>query len=98
MAVTDRGATALSAVYTFWDVRRAAESPGTFMILHQRQLARAWGMRWLYLGLAIEKSAVMRYKLGFVPHERRVGGVWRAYERGERGSLVLSPGSGAPAQ
>lgn len=95
VAVTDRGATALSAVYTFWDVGRAAESPGTFMILEQLALARAWGMRWLYLGLAIEKSAVMRYKLAFVPHERRVGGVWRAYERGPDGALVESPATGA---
>ena len=51
------------------------------MILRQLELAAEWGMRWLYLGLAIEKSPVMRYKLSFVPHERRVEGSWRRFER-----------------
>lgn len=92
VAVTDRGATSLSAVYTFWDVRRASLSPGTFMILSQLELARRWGLRWLYLGLAIEKSPVMRYKLDFVPHERRVGGEWTAYDRAPSGALVPAAG------
>lgn len=98
VAVADRGAAALSAVYTFWDVRREALSPGTFMILRELELARAWGMRWLYLGLAIEKSPVMRYKLAFVPHERRVGGSWREFGRGPGGVPVpqTRPRSGAP--
>ena len=98
VAITDRGATALSAVYTFWDVRRAALSPGTFMILQQLALARASGLRWLYLGLAIEKSAVMRYKLSFVPHERRRGGIWRQFERGPAGALVEHGSSGEPGR
>jgi arginyl-tRNA--protein-N-Asp/Glu arginylyltransferase len=53
VAITDRGARALSAVYTFWDPSHAALSLGTFSILTQLALARRWGLDWLYLGLAI---------------------------------------------
>lgn len=96
VAVTDRGHDSLSAVYTTWSPPRSSLSLGTYMILKQLELARGWGMRWLYLGLAIEKSAAMRYKLGFVPHERRVDGVWRRFERQDDGTLLdVGPGGGA---
>lgn len=91
VAIADRGAVALSAVYTIWDPAHAKRSLGTFMILEELALARRIGMRWLYLGLAIEKSPVMRYKLGFVPHERRVGGIWRTFDTDEAGRLIEVP-------
>jgi arginyl-tRNA--protein-N-Asp/Glu arginylyltransferase len=82
VAVTDRGARALSAVYTFWDPADAALSLGTFSILTQIALARAWGLDWLYLGLAIRENPSMAYKLAFLPHERRIGGAWHRFARG----------------
>jgi leucyl-tRNA---protein transferase len=97
VATTDRGETALSAVYTTWSPALASLSLGTFMILRQLELAQAWGKRWLYLGLAIEKSPAMRYKLGFVPHQRRVKGVWQRFGRAEGGALtLLGPGDTTP--
>ena len=82
VAVTDRGARALSAVYTFWDPAHAALSLGTYSILTQIALARAWGLDWLYLGLAIRENHAMAYKLAYLPHERRIGGAWRRFARG----------------
>jgi len=82
VAITDRGARALSAVYTFWDPTHAALSLGTFSILTQIALARRWELDWVYLGLAIRENPSMAYKLAFMPHERRIGGNWRRFARG----------------
>ena len=81
VAITDRGARALSAVYTFWDPSHAALSLGTYSILTQIALARRWGLDWLYLGLAIRENHSMAYKVAFMPHERRIGGTWRRFAR-----------------
>jgi leucyl-tRNA---protein transferase len=82
VAITDRGARSLSAVYTFWDPAFAALSLGTYSILSQIALARDWELDWLYLGLAIRENRSMAYKLAFMPHERRVDGAWQRFSRG----------------
>jgi leucyl-tRNA---protein transferase len=82
VAITDRGARSISAVYTFWDPAHAALSLGTFSILTQIALARRLGLDWLYLGLAIRDNHSMAYKLAFMPHERRIDGAWRRFTRG----------------
>lgn len=85
IAITDRGQDAWSAVYTYYEPElpepHRSLSLGTFSILTQLELARRSGVRWLYLGLAIEDNAHMRYKLAFLPHERRIDGAWRAFAR-----------------
>lgn len=81
VAITDRGARALSAVYTFWDPSLSSLSLGTYSILTQIALARAMGLDWVYLGLAIRENRSMAYKLAFMPHQRRIGGVWRRFAR-----------------
>ncbi|HET6147504.1 MAG TPA: arginyltransferase [Polyangia bacterium] len=82
LAITDHGARSLSAVYTAWDPNYEALSLGTYSILTQIALARREGLDWVYLGLAIEDSPPMAYKTRFRPHERRIGGVWRRFDRG----------------
>jgi arginyl-tRNA--protein-N-Asp/Glu arginylyltransferase len=82
VAITDRGARALSAVYTYWDPAYAALSLGTYSILTQIAVARRLNLDWLYLGLAIRENHSMAYKLAFMPHERLVGGAWRRFARG----------------
>jgi arginine-tRNA-protein transferase len=79
VAITDRSASALSAVYTYYDPALSRLSIGTYSILVQLALAKELGLRWVYLGLAIEESPHMRYKLRFVPHERRIDGAWRLF-------------------
>jgi leucyl-tRNA---protein transferase len=81
VAITDRGGRSLSAVYTYWDPRHAQLSLGTYSILTQIELARRAGLDWVYLGLAIAANHSMAYKLRFLPHERRIDGVWRRFAR-----------------
>jgi arginyl-tRNA--protein-N-Asp/Glu arginylyltransferase len=85
IAITDRGADAWSAVYTFYEPElpepHRSLSVGTFSILTQLELARRSKVRWLYLGLAIADNEHMRYKLDYLPHERRIEGAWRTFER-----------------
>lgn len=85
VAITDLGATAASAVYTYFDPEHSDLSPGTYSILWQIDWARRLGLRYLYLGLYIAGNRHMTYKLRFMPHERRAAGEpvppWERYER-----------------
>jgi len=76
VAVTDRGETALSAVYCYFDPAFSRLGIGTFSILRQVELCREWGLRHLYLGLYIAQNEHMSYKARFRPHERLVDGEW----------------------
>jgi leucyl-tRNA---protein transferase len=80
VAVSDRGAIALSAVYCFWDPSLSALSLGTYSILKHIELTRIWKMRYVYLGLYIAENEHMRYKARFVPHERLIDGAWKRFE------------------
>ena len=82
VAITDRGLRSLSAVYTYWDPDYAALSLGTYSILTQLALAEDADLDWVYLGLAVQGNAAMAYKMGFLPHERRIEGTWRRFSRG----------------
>lgn len=81
IAVADRGATSLSAVYCFYDPSYPSLSIGTYSILKQAELCQAWGMRYLYLGLYIAQNEHMRYKARFGPHERLICGTWQQHAR-----------------
>jgi arginyl-tRNA--protein-N-Asp/Glu arginylyltransferase len=81
VAITDRGARSLSAVYTYWDPAHASLSLGTYSILTQIDLAARARLDWVYLGLAIRDNPSMAYKLAFLPHERRIDGAWRRFSR-----------------
>ncbi|HEY1537258.1 MAG TPA: hypothetical protein VGF76_24725 [Polyangiaceae bacterium] len=50
-------------------------------MLKQIELCKSWGLRYLYLGLYISDSERMRYKARFLPHQRRIDGVWRTFGR-----------------
>lgn len=81
VAITDRAANALSAVYFYFDPRQSRFSPGTYSILRQIELCREWGLRYLYLGLYVGGCRSLAYKASFLPHERLVDGAWRRFER-----------------
>jgi arginine-tRNA-protein transferase len=80
VAIADRAADALSAVYCFYDPAAEKLGPGTYSILKQIALCREWGLRYLYLGLYVGGCAAMTYKARYLPHERLVGGTWRRME------------------
>jgi arginine-tRNA-protein transferase len=80
VSVLDRGFSSLSAVYCYYDPDLARYSLGTYAILKELELCRAWGMRYLYLGLYVEGSAPMAYKARFFPHQQRRQGRWVSVE------------------
>jgi len=81
VAIVDRGADALSAVYCYFDPDHQSHSPGVYSILRQMELCREWGLRYLYLGLYIERCPSMSYKSRYLPHERRRHGQWHSVAR-----------------
>ncbi len=76
VAIVDRAATALSAVYFYFNPDYEALSPGVFSILKQLELCRRWGLKHLYLGFYIESCRSMAYKSRYRPHERLIEGAW----------------------
>jgi leucyl-tRNA---protein transferase len=80
VSVLDRGFSSLSAVYCFYSPDYARYSLGTYSILKELELCRAWGMRYLYLGLYVEGAGPMAYKARFLPHQERRFGRWVAVE------------------
>ena len=83
VAITDRAATSLSAVYCYYDPAHGSLGLGTFSILKQLELCRQWGLRYLYLGLYVIGSPIMAYKANFFPHEQRIDGQWRMLRDGQ---------------
>jgi leucyl-tRNA---protein transferase len=81
VAIVDRGAATLSAVYCYYAPERSALGIGTFSILKQLELCRQWSLDHLYLGLYIRDCSAMRYKARFLPHERLIDGHWTRFER-----------------
>lgn len=79
VAVADRAADALSAVYCYYDPDFARFSPGSYSILKQIELCRRMGFAHLYLGLYVGGCQPMEYKTGFLPHERLIDGGWRRF-------------------
>jgi arginine-tRNA-protein transferase len=80
VSVLDRGFSSLSAVYCYYDPDYSSLSIGTFAILKELELCRAFSMRYLYLGLYVEGSAPMAYKARFLPHQQRRNGQWTTVE------------------
>jgi arginine-tRNA-protein transferase len=80
LAVNDRGANSVSAVYTFFDPDRKSDSLGTYSILKQIEYCRENQLEFLYLGYYVEGSAHMEYKSRFTPNERLIDGNWIRFE------------------
>ncbi len=82
VAIVDRSQRSLSAVYCYFAPDLPRLGIGTYSILKQVALCRAWGLRHLYLGLYIRDCASMAYKARFLPHERLLDGQWTVIPRG----------------
>ena len=78
VAVTDRQPNSLSALYTFFEPDKMNYSPGVVAILSQIELAREYGLDWLYLGYWIEPCPKMSYKTRYRPIQVMENGHWRA--------------------
>ncbi|MGH8504526.1 MAG: arginyltransferase [Stenotrophobium sp.] len=77
VAVVDRLADALSAVYTFFDPAASKRSLGTYAVLAQIAHAREQGLAHLYLGYWVSESQKMAYKKNFQPLELLRGLDWQ---------------------
>jgi arginyl-tRNA--protein-N-Asp/Glu arginylyltransferase len=67
--LVDRSADGLSAVYSFFDPDRAANSLGNFIVLRLIDEARRRGLPYVYLGYWVAASRKMAYKTRFRPLE-----------------------------
>jgi arginine-tRNA-protein transferase len=81
VAISDRGAKTLNAVYCYYDPLFDQLSLGTYNVLKQIEVCREWGLDYLYLGLYIAASPRMNYKARFLPHERLIAGAWQSFAR-----------------
>lgn len=81
VSVFDCAASAISAVYCYYDPAYNRWSLGTLAILREIELCRALGLRFLYLGLYVEGCAAMTYKSRYLPHQERRGDDWIDVER-----------------
>lgn len=83
VAIVDRLADALSAVYTMSDPTEARRGLGNYAVLQQMELAHEAGYAWVYLGYWIGACEKMAYKLGYRPLEWFDSGHWRRLEHGD---------------
>jgi arginyl-tRNA--protein-N-Asp/Glu arginylyltransferase len=83
VAVLDVMSQGLSSVYTFFDPRFSALSPGRYAILWSIQETQRRGLPWLYLGYWIGDCDKMRYKQEYRPLELRINNQWQAFAGGE---------------
>ena len=81
VAIADRAADALSAVYCFYDPSFARLSLGTYSVLKQIGALPQWGLRYLYLGLYVAGNRAMAYKARYLPHERLIDGTWQRFAK-----------------
>ncbi len=80
VAITDRLASGLSAVYSFFEPELDTRGIGNWLILKQIQLTRELTLPYLYLGYWIRGHAKMDYKVKFRPIEVLSEGRWDTYE------------------
>lgn len=83
VAVADRVADGLSAVYTFFDPEYDKRSLGVYAVLLEIEEARTRGLDWLYLGYWIRECRKMSYKNQYRPFQIFKGEQWLEYDDGE---------------
>jgi arginine-tRNA-protein transferase len=81
VALCDRGAQSLSAVYCYYDPAESKRSLGVYSVLMHVELCRQWDLKYLYLGYYVADCAHMNYKQSYKPHERLIDGQWVAFSR-----------------
>ena len=77
VAVVDRLASGLSAVYTFYEPDASTRGLGTYAVLWQIHTAQEMALPWVYLGYWIKECRKMSYKTSFRPLEMLHGQTWQ---------------------
>lgn len=78
VCLTDALDDGLSLVYSFFEPERAADSPGSFIIMWHLEQARKRALPFVYLGYWIDGSRKMAYKTNFRPVEALGPEGWRS--------------------
>lgn len=81
VAISDRGAKAMNAVYCYFEPEFVGVSLGTYNVMKQIELCATWKIDYLYLGFYIAESNHMKYKASYLPHDRRSATTWVRYDR-----------------
>ncbi|MBM4208011.1 MAG: arginyltransferase [Gammaproteobacteria bacterium] len=76
VAVVDVVENALSAVYTFFDPKFSAYSPGMYAVLWGIEWAKQQGLEFLYLGFWIKQCKKMSYKSNYQPLQQLKNKQW----------------------
>jgi arginine-tRNA-protein transferase len=79
VAVIDLLPKGISAVYTFFDPKMSALSPGVISILWQIEKAKSLGLPWLYLGYWIPGCQKMQYKQDYRPLQVYSEEMWKEF-------------------
>jgi arginine-tRNA-protein transferase len=79
ISVVDCGAQSVSSVYHYFDPDESWRSMGVFSALAELAWAGESGFVWYYLGFYVSDCAHLRYKADYLPHERRVAGIWTRF-------------------
>lgn len=77
VCLTDVLSDGLSMVYSFFDTDLSRSSLGSYVILDHIEIARAAGLKYVYLGYWVPGSPKMAYKARFRPLEYYRGGRWQ---------------------
>lgn len=91
VSLLDLGAGSANSAYHYFDPSEAHRGIGTFSVLKEIELCASMGIRWYYLGLWASDAKALRYKSGFYPHERLIGGEWVRFERRDDDPAALDP-------
>ncbi|MFZ5477536.1 MAG: arginyltransferase [Myxococcota bacterium] len=83
VSLLDIGRTSANSAYHYFDPKYAKRSLGVYSVLKEIELCRKLGMKWYYLGLWVRDCDALRYKSGYLPHERLVRGAWVRFEERE---------------
>ncbi|MBT7335330.1 MAG: arginyltransferase [Gammaproteobacteria bacterium] len=76
VAVTDKQARGLSAIYTFFEPTQESRSLGVLSLLKQIELCREMALPYLYLGYWIKDCQKMSYKIQYRPTELFIENRW----------------------
>lgn len=77
VSILDLGRRSASSVYHYFDPDHGRRSLGVFSVLKELELCAGLGMEWYYLGLWVEGCKALSYKASYLPHQRRIAGVWQ---------------------
>ncbi|MFZ5479919.1 MAG: arginyltransferase [Myxococcota bacterium] len=81
LSILDFGRKSASSVYHYFDPDESGRSLGVYSVLREIDLCAKAGIEWYYLGFYVGSCARLSYKATYWPHQRRVDGAWRDYDR-----------------